>query len=508
MKRLNLETKVGIFFVVCFVLIAVISLKLGNYQIGEETGYTLSAVFDTAAGINDETPVLLAGLRIGSVTDMKLEKGRARVYFKVKPDAKIPSDSQIMVQSRGFLGARYLEITPGKSETSLKDQEELVNSTMAGELSALSSKAGDIADDLKAITANLRRVLGGEEGEEGIRDIFLNLQDITTRLSGTLEDNQARMNQIAANIEKVTGNIAAMSAENRQAVRDALSVMPAIANNLRVISQNIAAVTNDNNEELNKAVKELASSSEKLNEALTHIASITGKIDEGQGTIGQLVNDTETIDELSDTLESVNEFVGRIRRIQTQVGYRGEYYPSDGNVKSFISLRLQPRLDKWYEIALVDDPFGRSVSSRTVTKTTYDADSSLERHEKKIEEKTVTTDTFKFSAQMAKRWYFFVARGGLIESHAGVGTDLKFFDDHLMISLECSDFANEDNPRLKASMDFLFLDHFFVTGGLDDLVHQSVLDGYADPRWFFGGGIYFTDEDISALFSKLPIPTN
>jgi phospholipid/cholesterol/gamma-HCH transport system substrate-binding protein len=477
---------------------------LGNYELGETGGYTLSALFDTAAGINDETPVLLAGLRVGMVTDMRLEGGRARVYFKIKSSARIPRDSQITVASRGFLGARYLEIAPGRSGESYRDGESIANSGMAGELSALSAKAGDVADDLKAITANLRKVLGGEEGEEGMRDVFLNLQEITSRLAGALADNQQRMNQIAANIERVTAGMAAMTEENRKAVHDAVAAMPAIARNLQVLSGNLANLTESNNEELNKAVKELAASSERLREAMTSIASIAGKIDNGQGSIGRLVNDSETIDKVSDSIDTLNEYLGRIRRIQTTLGYRGEYFPEDADLKSYISLRLQPQFDQWYEVQVVDDPFDRTVTSKTVETTTYDKGGPTERQEKKVTERAYTADQLRFSAWVAKRWYFFVARGGLIENHAGVGAETWFFDDHLNLFLEASDFANENNPRLKAGMDFLFLDHFFVTAGGDDLVHRDVLAGDAYVRWFLGGGIRFTDEDITALISRLP----
>jgi phospholipid/cholesterol/gamma-HCH transport system substrate-binding protein len=503
-KQLNLETKVGIFFVVCFVIVALISLKLGNYEIGEARGYELSALFDTAAGLNDETPVLMAGLRIGNVTEMKLEQGRARVFFKVKRDTQVPVDSRISVQSRGFLGAKYLEIIPGKSPEFLKDGGQFADATLAGELSVLSEKAGDIADDVKAITANLRKVLGGDEGEEGIREIFLNLQEITARLSITLEDNQQRMNAIAANIERITGNMAAITAENRAAVRDSMASMPAIARNLEVISRNLATLSEANRDDLQRAITELAASSARLQEALTHIASITGKIDDGQGTIGKLVNNTETYDQLTETLDTVSEFAGRIRRIQFSLGYRGEYYPDYGDVKSYVSLRIQPQLDRWYEIAVVDSPFDRATTTKTRTTTTHNVGEPDEYTETSYSTKTVTADTLRISAQIAKRWYFVVLRGGLIENHAGVGTELVFFDDHLTLAVEASDFANEDHPRLKANMDFIFLDHLFLTAGADDIVHRAVLAGDKLPNWFFGAGLFFRDDDLTALLSRIP----
>jgi len=505
-KKLNLETKVGIFFVICFALIAVISLKLGNYEIGETSGYELSAVFPSAAGINDETPALMAGLRVGMVTRMRLELGQARIFFKVKAETEIPEDSRIAIQSRGFLGAKYLEITPGKSTEIFKPGDSFGNVDVSGELSGLTTQAGDIAEDLKAITANLRKIFGGDEGEEGIRDIFLNLQEISHRLAGAMADNQENINRIMVNIEQLTRNIAIMSEENRKAVYEAMAMMPAIAENLNKIAGNLAQLTTDNNEELNQAVRELAQTSANLNQAMEHMASITRKVDEGEGTIGALVNDSETIDEISDTLDSINEFVGRVRRLQTHIDYRGEYWIEEEELKSYISLRLQPRMDKWYTISVVDDPFGRSTSKTTHTLTTTNPGRDDEETVEEIEEKTEKRDSLKLSATIAKRWHFLVLRGGILESEGGVGADTLFFDDHLRFSLEAFDFGDDDNPRLKANVDFLFLDHFLLTAGADDFIHQDVLDGYEDPRWFIGGGLYFRDDDISTLFTRVPLP--
>ncbi len=509
MKRINLETKVGLFFVVCFGLIAFISLRLGNYQIGEARGYTLSAVFDTAAGLNPDTPVLMAGIRTGIVHKIELEKGRARVYFKIREETKIPNDSQISVQSRGFLGAKYLEIAPGKSAQFYKPGDEMANAAMSGELSALTARAGDIADDVKAITTNLRKVFGGEEGREGIQDVFMNLQEITQRLAGALADNQERMNQIAANIERLTGAMAGMTEENRKAVGEAIGAMPAIAKNLQVLTANLANLTQSNNEELNQTIKALAVSSQRLTDAMTNIASITGKIDAGQGTVGALVSDKQMANNVSDTIDTVNDFVARIRRIQLALGYRGEYYPNQGQFKSYVTLRLQPALDHWYEVGIVDDPFDYDNLSKTTTTTTHNAGTKNQTTEKVITQTDYYNEyNIRFNAQFAKRWYWFVVHGGLIENTAGVGTDLKFFDDHLTLSLEVRDFTNPNNPQLKAGMDFMFLDHFFLTAGADDIVNKSVLARHSWPLWFLGAGFVFTDEDFAALITRIPLPSS
>ena len=506
MKGISLEAKVGIFFVGCFALIAFISLRLGNYQIGEARGFTLSAVFDSAAGLNTDTPVLLAGMRVGQVTTLKLEKGRARVFFRVKQGTIIANDSKIAIQSRGFLGAKYLEITPGKSETPFKDGNSVDNVVTGAELSDLSAKAGDIADDVKAITANLRHVLGGVEGQEGMQDLFTNLQEITQRLATALADNQERMNQITANVANLTGNMADITDENRRAVREAIGNLPEITKNLATLTANLANLTQNNNEEINTAIKQLALSTTRLQESLTNISSITGKIDNGQGTVGQLINNNETATNINNTIDTVSDFVARIQRIQLALGYRGEYYPESGFAKSYVTLRLQPALDHWYEVGIVENPFDQTDTTTNTYTTTHNAGKPTATTETTVTRNSYyNTNTVRFNAEIYKRWYWFVVHGGLIESYAGVGVQARLIDDHLTLSLEGRNFGDPNYPQLKASIDFTFLDHFFVTAGADNIVDRSVLYKHGQPLWFFGGGIFFTDNDFAALLGLYPV---
>ena len=69
------------------------------------------------------------------------------------------------------------------------------------------------------------------------------------------------------------------------------------------------------------------------------------------------------------------------------------------------------------------------------------------------------------------------------------------------------EFANplKSNPRVKLYADYRFLDHLLISFGADDLVNRPLVDATQPTRiisgrdFFVGGGLYFTDEDISKL---------
>ena len=501
MKKLNLETKVGIFFLVVFVLVAWISLKLGNYDFGEQSGYVLHAVFPTAAGLDPESTVLLAGLRIGKIESIRLENGKALVSMRVREEINVPTDSSVSIQSKGFLGARYMEIIPGSMDQMLQDGDRFDNVSGGSDLNAVTGDLQDIAQDIKAITANLREIFGTPEGEQGIMDVFENLQRISASLSDAMEENQTNFNKLVGNLERFTANLAYLSGKNREDLSEAMSAFPAIAKNLKVISENLAVLLSENNEEIGQSLQNLAGATEKLEEAMESVSGIARKIDEGEGTIGKLVNDDETVDNLNEAVTGINEFLNRVRKLQAEVAYRGEYDVVEGDAKSYFNLTLRPRKDKFYMVGVVDDPSGRTRTTDTYTETVTNRGKIDEKTVIEEEHKEVTSEELLLSAQLGKRWHDFVFRGGLIESKGGVGAEYYLWDDHINFTMEAFDFASDNNPRLKANMDVTFLKHFVVTGGVDDFINK-----YDDPRYFFGGGLKITDEDITVLFSRMPLP--
>lgn len=79
--------------------------------------YALEASFRSLEGVSVGTDVRLAGVKIGTVTQVKLnpESYRADTVFSVATDIVIPDDSAIIISSEGLLGGNFVEIMPGGS---------------------------------------------------------------------------------------------------------------------------------------------------------------------------------------------------------------------------------------------------------------------------------------------------------------------------------------------------------------------------------------------------------
>ncbi|SFT60214.1 outer membrane lipid asymmetry maintenance protein MlaD [Sedimentitalea nanhaiensis] len=85
---------------------------------GTTSGYELNASFRSLEGVAVGTDVRLAGVKIGTVTDVVLnpQTYRADTRFSVKQGIDVPDDSAAIIASEGLLGGNFLEIVPGGSE--------------------------------------------------------------------------------------------------------------------------------------------------------------------------------------------------------------------------------------------------------------------------------------------------------------------------------------------------------------------------------------------------------
>lgn len=89
-------------------------------------GYPLHASFRSLEGVQVGTDVRLAGVKIGSVTDVALntQTFRADTVFTVASDIAIPDDSAVVIAQEGLLGGNFVEIVPaGRRSTSSRGQE-------------------------------------------------------------------------------------------------------------------------------------------------------------------------------------------------------------------------------------------------------------------------------------------------------------------------------------------------------------------------------------------------
>ena len=116
----------------------------GGSGTGEgQGGYRLIAEFDNVGAVTAGTDVRLAGIKIGTVVDQSLntENYQAKLVFSIDPKVTLTDDTSAKVTSEGLLGASYIALDPGGSETKLKDGDQISQTQGAVDIWTLISSA-------------------------------------------------------------------------------------------------------------------------------------------------------------------------------------------------------------------------------------------------------------------------------------------------------------------------------------------------------------------------------
>jgi len=146
MKKFDLELAVGLFIIAGIVCLGYLSIKLGKLEIVGERGYEIHGVFSNIGGLKVGAGVEIAGVTVGRVKTITLKNYQAHVVLNFPKGLKIQEDAIASIKTRGLIGEKYVDITPGGSDKDIEpggriretqppiDIEELISKFVFGKI--------------------------------------------------------------------------------------------------------------------------------------------------------------------------------------------------------------------------------------------------------------------------------------------------------------------------------------------------------------------------------------
>lgn len=116
---------VGLFVLVGLGALAYLSLQVGGLEVAGHKSIVLRATFDDIGGLSVRAPVRIAGVKIGQVSAIGLDKDlRAEVALEVESGLALSVDSAAAIRTAGLLGDQFISVELGAEDDVLKDGEE------------------------------------------------------------------------------------------------------------------------------------------------------------------------------------------------------------------------------------------------------------------------------------------------------------------------------------------------------------------------------------------------
>ncbi len=141
MKRFDIEFMVGVFVVLGILALGYISVRLGNLDIFNKEGYRVYAEFERVGGLKPGASVEIAGVTVGRVKSVELtDDFTALVELALKSNVRLQEDAIASVKTKGLIGEKFIEITPGGAEETIPDGGRIQETESAVDLEELISK--------------------------------------------------------------------------------------------------------------------------------------------------------------------------------------------------------------------------------------------------------------------------------------------------------------------------------------------------------------------------------
>ncbi|MEJ2699222.1 MAG: MlaD family protein [Desulfuromonadales bacterium] len=309
---LSTEKKVGIFFLLALVALAVmIELVQGWHPFQVRKAY--HALFLSTVGLKVGDPVRMAGVEVGKVRSITLRENQVKVDFDVSEETTIREDSVARVRQINLLGGQFLGLTfgspqspvlpPGSSVRTAErvNVDQLITNLDRNQDRVLHALGQMVEETRKPLTQTVNRlesIAAKIDRGEGSLGRLVNDPHLYTEVEKTV----AGFNKVVAELENGQGTLGRL-------LKD-----PALYEDTRVTVANLRGLT-DQVKEGKGTVGRLFTDDRLYTDAadaLANFREISAKVNHGEGTLSKLLNDDSLYEETRSTMTHANSIAAKI----------------------------------------------------------------------------------------------------------------------------------------------------------------------------------------------------
>ncbi len=270
---------------------------------GEERDFY--AIYADVKNLSSSNPVKSNGVRVGVIKEIVFPVApgdyRVLVRFTMNNDMEIPQNSVAKIES-DLLGSNMINLRLGDSKKNMKVGDTLrseVATTIQEEVNLqmqpVKRKAENLMLELDSVLEVIRYVFN----EETRHDISASFSSIKRTID---------------NLESTTGNVDSMVLREGSRLNDIIANITSISRNLRDNNENVTR-TFENLAQITDTIAQarIGATMSELSKTLKDVQDVTQRIEEGEGTMGQLINNDSLYNELESSAKSLDNLVKDIR---------------------------------------------------------------------------------------------------------------------------------------------------------------------------------------------------
>lgn len=289
------ELKLGIFVFLGIVLLGIGILMLGEVRF--EKGYQIYIFFNDVGGLLDKAPVRIAGVQVGTVKKIALEKNKAKVTVWVKEEIKIYQDATASIITSGVVGMKYLEMVRGDEHKRPLEDGDSITGFDPVSFDRAVNQAMKSFDEL---VTTLQSLTAGGEVPDNLVRLLKNFDQAVRNVDNFLGDEKDMMKDMLANFAQLSKGLLHLT------------------DKIHTLSDNFDGLTTESRKELKEMVGSLKGSSQKFGQTLDTFNRLGKQFETQISTpdtpVGKLLTDKKLAQDLGKSITNLNELLEGIRK--------------------------------------------------------------------------------------------------------------------------------------------------------------------------------------------------
>ncbi len=323
------ELKFGLIAVFALVMAGLLIFAVGGGGGFFWQNYPLKVQFPNVAGLMSGSPVRVAGIEVGSVTDVKLVANGAEVSFTVLDEMRnvITDRSTAKIGSISLLGEGAVDIEAAPGGTPLADWAYVTAGTPAPSIADLTEQAGTGIADVTTMLADLRAgkgTIGKLLTDDAVYRDFNNLLSAADRVAQNVANGKGTMGKFANDpkvYDELNASVANLNAittklKNGEGSLGQLLNDPALAKSLNATAASFDSLAGKLNRGEGTAGKLLNDDAlyKRMDSLTARLDTVLQNLNDGQGTAGQLLHDKQLYENMNQTVAEMRGLIAEIRK--------------------------------------------------------------------------------------------------------------------------------------------------------------------------------------------------
>lgn len=299
MPKSKMEWKVGLFVFIGLVLLAALMLNFSKGMSFFKKTYSLRLRAENAGGIKEKAAVMMSGIKVGNVADLRLNpNGFVIIGLKIYDEYKIDRGAEFVIDALGFLGDQYIAIiSTNNTGHYLTNNEEVFGESPLNLQAAMRSTAGLL-----------------QQAQATMRTLDIAVSNVNRAVLN--DTTLSSLSQAIGNIQTISSNANQTLGKIDRLVDTNAPVLSASLSNLFGFSAELKTMLATNRSEIGTAVKNLRDASVTANQLLEDVKATNG-------TAGLLLRDEQMKQQIGLLVTNLNSAAASFGTFGSNLNNRG-----------------------------------------------------------------------------------------------------------------------------------------------------------------------------------------